>query len=83
VGVSVEQVTKAGWQEIAHRSNTFIEVSLLWRQVDDSVLLRVVELANRVEFELRVPPEDALEAFNHPYAYLPRRLLEPGPLLAA
>jgi hypothetical protein len=83
VSGSVKQVTRAGWREIAHRSNTFIEVSLLWRQVDDSVLLRVIELANRVEFEVRVRPEDALEAFNHPYAYLPRRLLEPGPLLAA
>jgi hypothetical protein len=83
VGGSVKQMTTTGWREIAHRSNTFIEVSLLWRQVDDSVLLRVVELASRVEFEVRVRPEDALEAFNHPYVYLPRRLLEPGPLLAA
>jgi len=80
---SVEQVTGAGWREIAHRSNTFIEVCLVWRQLDDSVLLRVVEFANRVEFEVRVRPEDALDAFNHPYAYLPRRLLDPGPLLAA
>lgn len=83
MGGSVKQVTSAGWREIAHRSNTFIEVSLLWRQVDGSVLLRVTELANRIELELRIRPEDALEAFNHPYAYLPRRLPEPGPLLAA
>jgi hypothetical protein len=83
VGGSVKQATTAGWREIAHRANTFIEVSLLWRQADDSVLLRVLELADRVEFEVRVRPEDALDAFNHPYAYLPGQLLEPAPLLAA
>jgi hypothetical protein len=83
VGTSAKQATKNGYEEIAHRASTFIEVSLLWRQADNSVLLRLVEVANRVEFELHVRPEDALDAFNHPYAYLPGRLPEPAALLAA
>jgi hypothetical protein len=77
----VTQLT--GWRELAHRATTFIEVSLLWRETDNCVLLRVVELTSRVEFELRVRPDNALDAFHHPYAYLPGRLLEPGWLLAA
>jgi hypothetical protein len=82
VGSTAKPTKRAGYREIAHRANTFIEVSLLWRQEDDSVLLRLVEVANRVEFELHVRPEDALDAFNHPYAYLPGRLLEPASVLA-
>jgi hypothetical protein len=35
------------------------------------VLLRLVEVANEVVFELQIRSEDALDAFNHPYAYLP------------
>ena len=74
---------RAGYREIAHRANTFIEVDLLWRQADGSVLLRLIEVANRVEFELHVRPEDALDAFNHPYAYLTGGRFEPAELLAA
>jgi hypothetical protein len=83
VGSSEKPTKTARYREMAHRANTFIEVTLLWRQADNSVLLRLVEVANRVEFELHVRPEDALDAFNHPYAYLPGRLLEPASLLAA
>ena len=62
-------------REIAHRANTFIEVTLLWRQADNSVLLRLVDVANGVEFELQIRPEHALDAFNHPYAYLQKYAL--------
>jgi len=82
VGSSAKPTKTARYREMAHRANTFIEVTLLWRQADNSVLLRLVEVANRVEFELHVRPENALDAFNHPDAYLPGRLLEPASLLA-
>jgi hypothetical protein len=64
-------------RELAHRTGTGIEVSLLWRRVDDSIALRLVEVATGVEFELRIPPEDALDAFYHPYAYLPVHAVDP------
>jgi hypothetical protein len=32
--------------------------------------LRLVEIATGVEVEFGVRPEDALDAFHHPYAYL-------------
>lgn len=83
MGSTAKPTKRAGYRQMAHRANTFIEVTLLWRQADNSVLLRLVEVANRVEFELHVRPENALDAFNHPYAYLPERLLEPALLLAA
>jgi hypothetical protein len=69
--------TRPSVRELAHRIGTGIEVSLLWRRVDDSIALRLVEVATGVEFELRVPPEDALDAFYHPYAYLPTHAVDP------
>ena len=57
MGSTVEQTKTAQYREIAHRVSTFIEVALLWRQADNSVLLRLVEVGNGVEFELRVPPD--------------------------
>jgi hypothetical protein len=63
--------------ELAHRTGSGIEVSLLWRRVDDSIALRLVEVATGVEFELRVPSDDALDAFYHPYAYLPTHAVDP------
>ena len=71
MGSSATPRKTARYREIAHRANTFIEVTLLWRQADNSVLLRLVDVANGVEFELQIRAEHALDAFNHPYAYLP------------
>ena len=45
--------------------------------------LRLVELATGIEFEFGVRPEDALDAFNHPYAYLPSPTVDSLDLLAA
>jgi hypothetical protein len=45
--------------------------------VDNSIALRLVEVATGVEFELRIPSEDALDAFYHPYAYLPAHPVDP------
>jgi hypothetical protein len=58
-------------------------VSLLWRQVDNSLTLRLVEVASGVEFEFGVRREDALGAYYHPYAYLPDPSRESLGLLAA
>ena len=83
MGSTAKPTKTAQYREMAHRANTFIEVSLLWRQTDNSVLLRLVEMGNGVEFELRIRPDHALDAFNHPYAYLPGRPLESASPLAA
>lgn len=63
-------------RELAHRASGDVEVSLLWRKLDNSVTLRVVEFATGVVFELTVAPESALDAFNHPYVYLAERAID-------
>jgi hypothetical protein len=83
VVISVERIDRAMFKELAHRATSFVEVALLWRRQDGSLKVRLTEIATGVEFEFAVPPEAALEAFNHPYAYLPRAAAEPTELLAA
>jgi hypothetical protein len=71
-------------RELAHRVAQDIEVSLFWRPADNSLLLLLVEVPTGVVFEIPVPNENALEAFNHPYAYLPASSADPwAELLAA
>jgi hypothetical protein len=58
-------------RELAHRHGNDIDVSLFWRAADNSLLLLLVEVPTGVVFEVPVPAEQAMDAFHHPYAYLP------------
>jgi hypothetical protein len=83
VVTNVQAIGRAKSLELAHRVTSTIEVTLLWRQVDNMVTLRLVEVATGIEFEFGVRPQDALDAFNHPYAYLPSPTVDSLDLLAA
>ena len=80
---NVQAIRRAKSRELAHRITSTVEVTLLWRQVDNMVTLRLVEIGTGIEYEFGVRPEDALETFNHPYAYLPRPTVGSRELLAA
>jgi hypothetical protein len=83
-GQVAEQETRARMRELAHREGSDVDVSLFWRPEDETLLLLLVEVPTGVVFEIRVHPEDALDAFNHPYAYLPVHTADPwAELLAA
>jgi hypothetical protein len=71
VVTNVQAIDRAKSRELAHRVTSCVEVTLLWRQLDNAVTVRLVEIATGIEFEFVVRAEDALDAFNHPYAYLP------------
>jgi hypothetical protein len=83
VVTNVQAIGRAKSRELAHRVTSDIEVTLLWRQVDNMVTLRLVEVGSGIEFEFGVRPEDALDAFKHPYAYLPSPTVHSLDLLAA
>ncbi len=68
---NVQAIERAKTRELAHRVTSCVEVTLLWRRLDNVLTLRLVEVGTGIEFEFGVQPEDALDAFNHPYAYLP------------
>lgn len=60
-----------GLVELDFRSSGEIEVSLFWERVTDRLLVQVVDWQRDEAFTFAVPPESALEAFRHPYAYSP------------
>jgi hypothetical protein len=55
-------------RELAHRAGDGIDVYLLWSPCDDSLAVTVLDEAGE-SFELVVEPHEALETFEHPYAY--------------
>ncbi len=80
---NMQAIGRAKSRELAHRVTSTLEVTLLRRQVDNMLMLRLVEVGTGIEFEFGIRPKDALDAFNHPYAYLPRPTVDSLELLAA
>jgi len=68
---NVQAIEMAKSRELAYRITSSVEVTLFWRKLDNALTLRLHEVATGIEFEFGVRPEDALDAFHHPYAYLP------------
>ena len=60
-------------RELARRLSGTVEVLLLWRPQIDRVELSVRDLATGAGFSIGVAPGDAIDSFNHPYAYAARR----------
>jgi hypothetical protein len=56
-------------RELAYRVNDGIHVLLLWHPADDSVSISVDDERTGERFELPVPGDRAMFAFNHPFAY--------------
>ena len=59
-------------RELDHRSSDGIDVTLLWNAFTDRVSVSVHDQRSGEIFVLEVPGADALDAFNHPYAYARR-----------
>jgi hypothetical protein len=57
------------WVELADRAGDGLEVRLYWNSVDGRVAVSVTQLQSDRVAHLDVAPEDAMEAFHHPFAY--------------
>ena len=68
--------TRGRRRELDHRTGSDIDVTLFWH-ADNSLTLLLVEVPTGVVFEFGIEPGDALDAFNHPYAYLPTLATDP------
>jgi hypothetical protein len=55
-------------RELAYRSSNGIDVFLLWCPADDSLAVVVID-ESADSFELVVSASEALDVFDHPYAY--------------
>jgi hypothetical protein len=58
--------------ELAHRTGNGIDVYLFWNERDSRVTVSVFDERTNDGFELEVDSRDALDAFNHPFAYAAR-----------
>lgn len=56
-------------KELALRRGNGSDVALLWRPADNQVRVAVRDLEAGQTFEVVVAPQDALDAYHHPYAY--------------
>ncbi len=59
--------------ELNHRESNGIAVTLLWNRATDRLLVRVEDDRAEENFELECAPQEALDAFNHPFAFAARR----------
>ena len=57
-------------RELAQRRSANLEITLLWNRRSRRVWISILDLTNDEQLAARVPPDRALDAFNHPYAYL-------------
>jgi hypothetical protein len=68
------KVNLPGLRELDQRSGGGLEVTLLWSERTGSVFVCVEDQQTKTGFHFAVDPAQALEAFNHPYAYRRRRV---------
>lgn len=61
--------TRRRIRELAERTSNGTRVRLLWRQGTRHLWVEVRESATDLPLAIPIPPERALDAFYHPYAY--------------
>ena len=77
---SIEETTMTAtphtYSELAHRANDGVEVGLFWHRDADRLVLVVDDARSGDLFQLEVSADEALDAFEHPYAYAAHRGIE-------
>jgi hypothetical protein len=65
-------------RELAHRRSDGIDVTLFWSRASNRVTISVFHARSATALEFEVDGADALDAFNHPYAYAAASLSRAG-----
>lgn len=60
-------------RELAYRNQNGLEVTLLWDSRSNEVSVEVIDHLDDSGFRLPIAAHQALDAFNHPYAYAQSR----------
>lgn len=58
-------------RELDARSGDGLYVRLVWRPADNTTTITVADSRSRELYAIPVAPEDAFDAFHHPFAYAP------------
>jgi hypothetical protein len=79
----METTTITRRTELAHRTSEGIDVYLFWNEPASQVTVSVFDERTNDGFELEVDGRDALDAFNHPFAYAARsNMVDPSAVRA-
>jgi len=65
----VVESSRGFFEELDHRSGGGLEITLLWSGGESKLIVSVADTTTGESFELPVARGEALEAFNHPFAY--------------
>ena len=60
-------------RELDFRSNDGLEVALRWQPETNRISVAVFDAKTGDDFDFEVDPAEAMDAFNHPYAYAASR----------
>jgi hypothetical protein len=60
-------------EELDQRVSAGFEISLLWLRRDNNLVVSIEDRKTGESFELPVSSDEALEVFNHPFAYVAAR----------
>ena len=63
----------AATRELAQRLTGTLEVVLLWHTDTDRLCVRIRDASGGDHFQLEVAPAEAMDVFDHPYAYAAAR----------
>ena len=78
----IASTTHRAAKELAFRAVDGLEVALLWHERRDFLSVAVLDTKTGDSFELVLDEtDDALDVFDHPYAYAAHRGLDYGPAL--
>ena len=61
--------TQTPIRELAYRQNGGIHVTLLWQETEDSLFVLVLDESAGTIQRMAAEPHNALDVFNHPFAY--------------
>jgi len=82
--MTIKELTES--RELAHRTNDGFDVTLFWSKASNRVTISVFHARSATALEFDVDGADALDAFNHPYAYAAtsgaRHIATPPPVMS-
>jgi hypothetical protein len=68
--MDIAELTTIARRELARRVTGGLEITLYWNARDDSVSIEVYQATTAETIAFPVPADQALDAFNHPFAHL-------------
>ena len=60
-------------RELARRQSGTDEIALLWHPEEDRVEVSVRDVTTGATLHIEIAPDNAMDAFTHPYAYVASR----------